>query len=265
MFSARVWLLITFCLITVTTFAQNNVDVDLYSGAASVSIPLYKIGHGDLAVPVSLEYSTNGVMVKDAGDPRTGIGWKLNAGGAVTRILKDLPDDVENGWMFNQNGTAIKNFTIGNDNNTVTCADEVTDLQNIDATLATNSDLEPDVFEVAAPGLSCRLVFDNINQVFKTIPYQDLVITYTTGFDGSNSNVIKSFVVTNDKGIKYTFDNTDRGSRTTSVPNSGGINYFKREYDLYSTAKRFYSSFMLCMWSCPAENPFLKINSLVVN
>ena len=71
---------------------QVNASVDLFTGKAQTSLPIYTLKSYDIQVPISLEYSANGVKVDEIGSS-VGLSWNLNAGGAITRVMKNAPDE----------------------------------------------------------------------------------------------------------------------------------------------------------------------------
>ena len=73
------------------SFAE--VPVDLYTGRTNINIPLFTITHNDIEVPVSLSYHGGGIKVDDECGI-VGLGWTLNAGGVVSRIVRGLPDEL---------------------------------------------------------------------------------------------------------------------------------------------------------------------------
>lgn len=65
---------------------------NLYTGTVSASIPVYTYRDDDFTVPVSLNYASNGYMPNvQAND--VGLGWFLNTGGCITRIIRGMPDN----------------------------------------------------------------------------------------------------------------------------------------------------------------------------
>jgi hypothetical protein len=249
--SYRFFSFVVFYTIYATSFAQQGVSVNYQTGTAGVSIPIYSLHTGNLSVPVTLTYAASGVHVNDIFS-EAGIGWALNAGGVISRQVRDLPDDVKQdgsganrtGWMFNSNGTLINNFTLANDNNPSTCPDEASDINYINANFSNLWDLQPDIFTVSAPGLNCRLVYDNVAGMFRTIPYQDLVITYTLGVgNGGIATNIVSFTITNDKGITYIFGQPDAVGIQSANP--GTITTFARQYACYQNDIHFASNWYL--------------------
>lgn len=70
----------------------NTASVSLYTGKASVSVPIDGLQGRNMSYPVSLTYMTGGIKVQqEAGI--AGLGWNLNVGGMVTRNVNGLPDD----------------------------------------------------------------------------------------------------------------------------------------------------------------------------
>jgi hypothetical protein len=64
----------------------------LYSGKLNVDIPFFVIQSGGVNVPISLSYNTGGIKVSEIASS-VGIGWNLNAGGSILKIVRDLNDD----------------------------------------------------------------------------------------------------------------------------------------------------------------------------
>jgi YD repeat-containing protein len=224
-------------LFSTYAFSQNGsyVSVNNYTGTPNVIIPLQTVTSGSLSMPVSAVYQGSGVKVKDI-KGLAGMNWGVSAGGQVSREVRGLPDDIKAdnlssarlGWLYNTNGAKINSFTIANDNSSAVCTDEIADNAYINTNFSDLSDTEPDVFSVNAPGLSCQFVFDG-NHNIKTIPYQDVKITYATN---ATTGKIISFTVVNNQGITYSFLQTEETTKKTVAP--GAVSYFKRFYDQYA-------------------------------
>ncbi|AWW28896.1 hypothetical protein DN752_01420 [Echinicola strongylocentroti] len=69
----------------------GQTPVGLFSGTPNVSVPIYNYKAGKINVPISLSYSSNGIKV-DQISTNVGLGWNLNVGGVITRIVRDRPD-----------------------------------------------------------------------------------------------------------------------------------------------------------------------------
>lgn len=69
----------------------NLLPVNLYTGRVKVNIPIYEIKSGNIIIPISISYNTGGIKVDDE-TSNIGLGWNLNAGGSIIRVIKDLED-----------------------------------------------------------------------------------------------------------------------------------------------------------------------------
>ena len=71
----------------------GEIQVNESTGNISPSIPLFNYETPRLTIPLSLNYSGNGVRVNQ--DPTwAGINWNINPGGVITRTVRDLPDEL---------------------------------------------------------------------------------------------------------------------------------------------------------------------------
>lgn len=241
-------------------FAQSTADVNMLTGGLNVNLPIYTVSRGQVAIPVSLSYGTNGIKLKEV-EGSAGMGWNVLAGGQISRSVRGLPDDVTKdnssaarvGWMNIAHYSGISGFSIANTNNN--CTDEGTDLSYINTYIAPYSgeDTEPDIFYVNAPGLSCKLVYDRVNTQFRIIDYQDLVLSYTTiGGSSDTASLIKSFVITNSQGIKYTFGAPVMVTEKAVAGSTPA--YFGRKYALYQNGITYYNSWNLISIADPNGN-----------
>lgn len=230
---------------------KSVVNVNTLTGTANVIIPVYGLTQGNVSFPINLVYSATGVKPKDV-ESTAGMGWQLQCGGQISRQVKGLPDDSKNdislntrtGWMYGSS-TAISGFGISNTGD-FNCTNEANDISYINGHFSYTVDTEPDMFYVNAPGLSCQLVYDNVNQKFRTIPYQDLVITYTTNSNAGSPlfGVITSFTITNDQGISYVFSVPEFVQEQTVTSGSSGT-YFQNTYKQYQYGIQYYDSWYL--------------------
>jgi hypothetical protein len=242
---------------SISAIAQRlPVNVSLFTGTAGVTIPIETIVEGNISVPIGITYASNGTKLRD-GEGTAGLGWSLIAGGQISRTVRGLPDDIKKnmimdnrtGWLYNTNRGAINAFSIANTTNPVNCTNAQTDINYINSNCNNNSDTEPDLFQISAPGLSCQFVFDNNNTIL-TIPYQDVVIVPT--YDAP-TGLITSFTVTNNKGIRYAFTVATAATRRTTTQAGPGakywdesnIKYFQAAYYQSKGGIQFYSSWLL--------------------
>ena len=71
-------------------------DLDLNQGLFGFEIPIYTYSDNMFTIPVSLGYSTGGGYRPNVQSGPVGLGWTLNAGGAITREIRGIAD--EEGW-----------------------------------------------------------------------------------------------------------------------------------------------------------------------
>ncbi len=71
----------------------SEIPVDLHTGRVDINIPLYTVQHQDIIVPISLSYHGGGIKVTDECGA-VGLGWALQAGGVISRIVRGLPDEM---------------------------------------------------------------------------------------------------------------------------------------------------------------------------
>jgi len=170
----------------------------------NVSYKLYTLNNGMIQVPIRLEYKNlTGIKVNQFSS-RVGLGWELYAGGTISRIVMGYPDDEykdeeeKEGILFNDNLTEIESldpYTINNE-----------DFEDI-----VKKDYEPDVFVINAPTFSARFFFDKNNEVI-SLDRQNLRIESTQDNEGK----LNSFTVTDERGVKYIFDQISTVTETTN-------------------------------------------------
>jgi YD repeat-containing protein len=158
------------------------VPVGLSTGAMSTNIPLHTFTTKNLSLPISLSYSSNGIKV-DQIATWVGMSWSLNAGGVITRIIKDEPDG----------GNQIpypSNFSSTN----------AEALQYLQAAGDTGFDSEQDLFAFNFAGYTGRFLFDRTGMLV-IMPHQNLKIERHLDELPQQGY----FLVTTPDGIKYTF------------------------------------------------------------
>ena len=73
----------------------GDVDVNLYTGALGYGIPIYSLQGKKIGMPISLSYDGSGNKVQ-ALPTWVGLGWTLQAGGVITRVVQADPDEKAN-------------------------------------------------------------------------------------------------------------------------------------------------------------------------
>src|SRR5690554_1424036 len=65
-----------------------ETPVSHYNGTPNIYIPLFEINSGGVTIPIGISYHAKGIQVAEIAS-RIGLGWTLNAGGVITRQVRD--------------------------------------------------------------------------------------------------------------------------------------------------------------------------------
>ncbi|MCE7057181.1 hypothetical protein LZF95_21045 [Algoriphagus sp. AGSA1] len=180
----------------------GSIPVGLSTGIPSISIPVYDYSYQDmLNLSVSLSYHAGGVKV-DEMSSNVGIGWSLFAGGAITRVMKGIPDETNTYGFWNSANLPANDFE-GNDGNSP-------NMRRYNRINAGEEDSEIDVFNFSFNGISGRFVFGKNND-FLMLTQQNLKVDRTIQQVSGNAR-ITSFTITDDRGIKYIFRDVERNT-----------------------------------------------------
>lgn len=199
---------------TATQIAKYSlIGPSLSTGAAHMSIPLYTYGTKNLQVPVSLTYSSTGLVVNQIAS-RVGLGWMLEGGGSISRTVYGREDEsggraVTPADFPGTTGDPLKSY--------------------ITSVVTSLYDTQPDLYSFSFGGYSGR--FTLFDGVVKKLEQNNLIIT---------GDPTKGFTVITPDGIKYDFkaiESSSNGRHATAVNNAwhvtkithpeGDIIYFK--------------------------------------
>ena len=76
---------------TLSAILSGRIQPDLNTGTLKLDIPVYTWSDPDFTLPVALTYSTNGFKPARSCGP-VGLGWSLNLGGVITRVIHGIDD-----------------------------------------------------------------------------------------------------------------------------------------------------------------------------
>ncbi len=237
---------------------QVGINVDHFTGKIQLNIPLGNAG--DIFTDVSLSYSSGGFKPSTPSSV-LGLGWNLNCGGAITRqvrgipdeILKQTPNDVDPD-LPGVNSNIYVNFDrIANfnplqpyhrlDNGQAWEPQEDRYLERMANGLY---DTEVDIFSVNAPGINCSFYLKGSGgfappQLIKIgafnleiIPDYE-TISFTPPGGGTTVPIIKkikSFQVKALDGSKYFFTKPFETSSKVKSYRSG-LDMFKNLFNVY--------------------------------
>lgn len=197
------------------TNTSTSVGVDLYTGMATVDIPICSLPAGSLTIPITLDYvDGRGVKVQEYAT-QVGLGWQLNAGGSITRVVRGFPDEGTNGYLGSGPGNGAQRWgqVINNDIATGTAftASQLSALEGCSnsgsvpsCSSIPNADGEPDLFYVKTPFFSFQFVFDqNGNPVVSNYNGYQVIANNFVG--SSYAPNVQNFEVVDDKGNQYYF------------------------------------------------------------
>lgn len=185
-------------------------NISLNTGSLTTSIPVYTINQGNITIPISIDYSGNGVKVEQESS-NIGLGWSLNYGGIVSRQINGIIDDFisfeEGCGGFISTGIKILNSI--NSNNIYH-----------DCSFPSEIDMEADMFNYSIPNYSGKFVYDlNTNNFTQINPSLVRINPKYT------NNLITEWEIIDPKGVKYIFGRNfvEKNNRKTQT-NAGLLN-----------------------------------------
>lgn len=185
--------------------------VSVSTGTIDVNIPIYNVVQGELSLPISLSYHTGGIKVNEASTP-VGLGWVLNAGGAIIRSQqgRQVDEQANVGYLF-------KKSTLPSANDISSyptpeffdyCADAVEGNPN---------DLEPDLFSFNFAGKTGVFYISKSGNIVSENK-EPLRIEFINGN--------QDFKITDEQGVVYLFEGSYQlCSYTSSSEFLNGWNY----------------------------------------
>ncbi len=266
----------------------GEVPVSYFTGIPEINVPLYTIAASDLSVPISLNYYSGGFR-PDVHPSWVGLNWTLNAGGAITRVVKGYPDENNDaypnainmscrGYYYSHDLLANSNWASESYNHSIYQGDYI--------------DREPDVFSFNFLDFSGKFFLDHngnwkvqSNKALKvSFDPQDFKTSMMYTRASSTLDVTKTFnkfTLTDGKGVQYIFgtDNAIEytigmkpteydyafGSIATSwylvkivPPLQGGDIDFEYERGPFQSSFNFFQSRRFCA-SPPANSGFLSV------
>ncbi|EJL65546.1 RHS repeat protein [Flavobacterium sp. CF136] len=194
------------------SFAKEGLfPVDYSTGKINISIPLYTIKTKELTVPIDINYNSAGIQLDELAS-WVGLGWNLNAGGAVIRNVKGIPDT----------GTGVPDIS-----NLAFTAVNYDNLYNQYDPYKFNAiDTAYDEFIINAPGLSGTFYFVNNKAVFKDLQNTMVKTSVTNNQLLTNTSTLE---ITKSDGTVYRFgQGLDGYNANETVHNTSGT--FKPDY-----------------------------------
>lgn len=184
----------------------GEYPVSLYNGLVNIGQDIVTVKSGRLALNVSLSYHASGNRPSDI-PGWVGLGFSLNAGGVITRVIKDLPDDLSGG--FYADNTSVQYWWNNYPNS-----------EFIERYYSGTIDPRSDVYQFNFCGKAGEFVFDWDRHIhFKEqVPFKVQELYGSGGFSG--------FKVTTDDGTIYTFDQAEHSQLTALSVNPTASSWY---------------------------------------
>lgn len=184
-----------------------NYSIDYSTGVPNISIPLYEIKVGNVTLPISINYHASGIKVQDIATP-VGLGWVLNAGGVVNRVVKGTEDRLT-GDTLNLEYTSIADIDYDMYHNSI-----MSNYRWHRLAIKGGGDTESDRYTYSFNGKSGVFRYCVTDHSLRTIPYSGIKIENINTPTGG-------FKITDTDGTKYYFQqdetNTDNNSTTLTA------------------------------------------------
>ncbi|MDE6147022.1 MAG: hypothetical protein K2G18_03065 [Bacteroidales bacterium] len=143
----------------------ERIPVSYFNGLPSIDIPLYTLDYKDLHLPIHLSYYASGIKLNQY-PGYVGLGWNLNAGGCITRVVNGIPDETCLKDVRDQTGYGYKGVNPGYyfcsgylDRDDWASESRLIDYANASLRLKFKYDLQPDEFVINAYGVSGSVYF----------------------------------------------------------------------------------------------------------
>jgi hypothetical protein len=185
-----------------------RTPVDYYSGLPKIDIPLLELEARCFNLPIKLNYHAAGIKVNEISSS-VGLGWNLNAGGVLTRVVRGKNDDDVDGYVGgNLRGKKINESTFNQ-------------LSNVDILNYSSEywDSEPDVYYFNFMESSGRFVLDKNGKVIMT-PENDFKV-YPAFGPNSSANY---WTIVDKFGVRYKFGISNSEKESSKIKITNGIN-----------------------------------------
>ena len=160
----------------------------MLTGACEFDVPLYTLSVGDVSIPLSLHYRSNGIRVDDDPQP-VGYGWILSPALRVSRQIMGRPDE-----LFRPRGTDMTNDYV-TDFRSVVMDAKATSAATHDS--LTRYDAEHDIYTVYLLDATLTLVRDWESGAFHGVGCDEYTITA--------DRALQAIRVTDPRGRVYMF------------------------------------------------------------
>jgi hypothetical protein len=171
----------------------GDYPVSMYSGLASIDIPLYEIKVGDISIPIKLMYHGSGNKVNDNAS-WVGMGWSISGDYTLSRNVRGRADESD----FTNNNSLLQN-SLPSLPQFVTCL--TTQLKSdFNQYVTFGKDIERDIFTYNTPKKSNSFVLT---------PNQGIVWQEPEKSIFSYTGALQNLTLTDESGTKYRYGNPE--------------------------------------------------------
>jgi len=190
----------------------GEVPVSLFTGTPSIGVPIHTIHTPYIDIPIGINYHASGFR-PDLHPSWVGFNWSLDAGGAITRTVKGLPDEYNDGITLAGSDLASGTGYYFS-HNYLNAPDWYVLPSSYPQQYMGFYDLEPDEFSFNFLGYSGKFYLDHLGN-WQVQSDRFLKVSFTPGDfinpfiqignGGHQHPTFNKFVITDDKGVQYTF------------------------------------------------------------
>ena len=184
----------------------------LFTGIPEISVPVWNNEYSSFSI--HLKYHASGIQVNEQASS-VGLGWSLDAGGMIARVVRGIPDETPTYGYLNLSSSLKTDYNKDLDDYT---SDHSIQLFNVNGTY----DAAPDIFYYDFQGIKGKFIITDQNNVI-SVPHNNLKFEVDMA-----SSEITGIEITTPDGSNYVFAN-----RETVTVNSGS-NYLG--YSSYTSA-----------------------------
>ena len=181
------------------------------TGMAEYDIPLYTLQGRELSIPIGLHYASGGIKLDEIAGV-AGLGWTLQAGGCITRIVMDMPDEFSDIGFSHE----IPSGELLSDLEAMNHTDEVR--QYLRKIIEHRVDSNLDLYHYSVCGLNGSFVILDDGTIFE-FSGDGTHIKYMR----DNDNGILQFTLTGPDGTTYLFATREKATFKGTDMGNGSI------------------------------------------
>ena len=148
----------------------GRTPVSYYHGLPNISIPLTEVRAKGFSLPISLSYHAGGNK-PELHPGWVGLGWSLNAGGSIVRVVNGLKDEMSTA-EFSSNNEAVDYLSriaevqVETDwEDSDVFYSKIRNDIDLDNNAFNNIDYSPDEYIINAPGIQASFFITGDNQI----------------------------------------------------------------------------------------------------